>query len=79
MNNGEGDRVRIGDALELLKFLAKIKDNALEKYGGETSQSWQNALITQQSRTANRPAIGDVLEILKHLAGIKPNLIDNPL
>jgi endo-1,4-beta-xylanase len=77
VNNGTGERVTIGDALELLKFLAGIKGNALE--GGNTSQSWQNALIIQGSINNNRPGIGDVLEILKHLAGIKPNGIDNPL
>jgi alpha-tubulin suppressor-like RCC1 family protein len=77
VNGGTGQRVTINDALELLKFLAGISDNALK--GGNTSQSWKNSLITQQSINNNRPGISDVLEILKHLASIKPNLIDNPM
>jgi hypothetical protein len=78
-NNGTADRVTIGDVLELLKFLAKIKDNELDKNGGATSQSWQNSLLTQTSINNNRPGIGDALEILKHLAKITPNLVDNPI
>jgi hypothetical protein len=75
VNNGTSDRVRIGDVLEVLKFLAGIKPNAVEA----STTSWRNALITQQSLDNNRPRIGDVLEMLKHLANIKPNLIDNPI
>jgi hypothetical protein len=76
-NNGTGQRVGINDALELLKFLAGISDNALK--GGVSSASWQNALLTRQSINNNRPGISDVLEILKYLVKIRPNGIDNPI
>jgi hypothetical protein len=57
-----GDRIRINDALEMLKHLAGITQL--------TGNSFQAALVTQESRNLNRIRINDVLEVLKHLAGI---------
>jgi hypothetical protein len=57
-----GDRIRINDALEMLKHLAGI---VVLK-----GDSFQAALVTQESRNLNRIRINDVLEVLKHLAGI---------
>jgi hypothetical protein len=61
--------VTIEDALELLKFLARIKDNAIS-INGNGSREWHAALITPTSQKMNQPRINDALEILKHLAGI---------
>jgi hypothetical protein len=76
VNGGNGERITILDVLELLKFLAKIPDNALKD--GPGSPSWNNSLITIQSVNNDRPSINDALEILKFLAGISPNGIENP-
>jgi uncharacterized repeat protein (TIGR02543 family) len=64
-----GDRITIGDALEVLKFLAGIQDNVITN-GGENSIAWRAALITEDSQRLGRPRINDVLEILKWLAKI---------
>ncbi|MCL2037235.1 MAG: leucine-rich repeat protein [Oscillospiraceae bacterium] len=63
-----GNKVTIGDALEILKYLAKMtsKINSCEN-------SFNAALIISKEK----PAIGDVLEILKKLAGML-NRIDIP-
>jgi uncharacterized repeat protein (TIGR02543 family) len=75
--NGDGD-ITILDALEVLKFLAGIKNNAISDDGGEGSDAWNAAIIHPPlSEGQRRPAIGDVLEILKKLAKLS-NKIDNP-
>jgi hypothetical protein len=75
--NGD-EAITILDVLELLKFLAKISDNAIDKAGGEGSPAWNAAIINPPlSQGQRRPTIGDALEILKKLAKI-PNKIDNP-
>jgi len=59
------DKAGIGDALEVLKFLAGmtsvIKPN---------TPAMQAALITPASIKAGKPGIADALEILKYLAGM---------
>jgi len=62
---GDDRNVVIGDALEILKYLAKM-DSALS--GGSGSRAWNAALILPNSRANDKPAIGDALEILKKLA-----------
>ena len=57
--------VTMTDALEILKYLAKMH-SALDD--GIGSSAWNAALITVKSRNDNKPAIADALEILKKLA-----------
>jgi hypothetical protein len=66
--------VTIGDALEILKFLAGLP-NAVRNTSGSFNQ---NALAAARITTpgTGNPTIGDALEILKKLAGLN-NLIDN--
>jgi endoglucanase len=59
--NGE---VAIADVLEILKYLAGMKNTTI---GDPQSQSYKNACVTGDTK----PVIGDVLEILKFLAGMK--------
>jgi hypothetical protein len=66
--DGDGE-VTISDALEILKYLAKM-DSTLK--GNPEALSAGNT-----SNDGNLPTISDVLEILKKLAKM-PNLIDNP-
>ena len=66
---GSGDidgngTVAIADALEILKYLAKMNSMVSES----NQAAFQAALITPASQAAGKPAIADVLEILKHLA-----------
>jgi hypothetical protein len=56
--------VTIGDALEVLRFLAGMQ-NAIST-GGRGSQAWRAATVTG----GLEPAISDALEILKYLAGM---------
>jgi hypothetical protein len=78
-------RIEIGDVLEVLKLLARIKNNVLEQGftrgghvepGGPGSRPWVAAQIlpTSQATPETRPTIGDVLEMLKVLARIPTNL-----
>ena len=69
--NGDGV-VSISDALEVLKYLAKLPDNAITK-GGKDSLAWNAAVI----KGGDAPSINDALEILKKLAKLE-NEIDNP-
>jgi len=62
----DNDRVTIGDAMEILKYLARM-DNVISK-NGVGSREWNSALITPTSQKANKPAIGDAMEVLKKLA-----------
>ena len=55
----------MGDALEILKYLAKM-ESVLS--GGNGTRAWSAALITPASKIAGRPAVADALEILKRLA-----------
>jgi hypothetical protein len=57
-------RITINDALEILKYLAK-----LESIVNEEPQSFLNASIVGDS-----PTINDALEILKHLAKLDSRL-----
>ena len=61
---------KIGDALEILKFLAGM-DGAIKK-GGPDSTAWKASLITSASQRtpAKGPSINDALEILKYLANM---------
>jgi hypothetical protein len=54
--------VNIGDVLEILKYLAGMKNTTIDPFN-ETS--WNAACIT-----GTQPVIADVLEILKFLAGM---------
>lgn len=58
----------IGDAMEILKYLAKMP-SVLDT--GVGSRTWNAALITNASKSNNKPAIGDAMEILKKLAKMK--------
>ena len=62
------ERVTIGDALEILKYLAGMNSVVVPD-----TPSWNAARITG----GEKPTIGDALEILKKLAGMS-NLIDSP-
>ena len=64
-----GSNIEIGDALEILKYLANMKSLIVPN-----SNAWKAALITPASKKAGKPAIGDALEIFKYLANMK-NLI----
>gem|GEM_PF-2789645 len=61
------DTIGIGDALEILKYLAGMTSVVNQN----NSDSWSAARITG----GDKPVIGDVLEILKKLAGMK-SLLD---
>ena len=61
------DKVVIGDALEILKYIARMKSVVIET----DLRAWNASLITPASKAAGKPAIGDALEILKHIAGMK--------
>ncbi|MCL1866505.1 MAG: DUF5050 domain-containing protein, partial [Oscillospiraceae bacterium] len=68
----DGDGVvTVSDALEILKYLAKLPDNVITK-GGKGSPAWNSAII----KGGDAPSIGDALEILKKLAKLD-NSIDN--
>jgi hypothetical protein len=69
---GTGD-VTINDALEILKFLAKLPNEIT--VAGRGSPAWEAATITGGSAD---PTISDALEVLKKLAKL-PNLIDSPV
>ena len=62
--------IGIGDALEILKFLAGLPNEITSN--GRDSRQWKSACITG----GDKPVIGDALEILKYLANID-NAIDN--
>ncbi|MCL1866494.1 MAG: leucine-rich repeat domain-containing protein [Oscillospiraceae bacterium] len=64
-----GDKVGINDALEILRYLAKL-DSAIEV----GNDAWYESLITGGSK----PSINDALEILKYLAKL-PGLISERL
>jgi len=66
---GNSRKVAIGDALEVLKFLAGMKGPI--KDGGKNSRAYQASLITPACKKAGKPTIGAALEILKKLAGMK--------
>ncbi|MCL2036679.1 MAG: hypothetical protein FWG83_04745 [Oscillospiraceae bacterium] len=70
--NGDGT-VTIADALEILKYLAKMNSTITPK----DSSNWNNAIITLASYDKGEPGIADVLEILKKLAKMT-NEIDTP-
>jgi len=59
--------VGIGDALEVLKYLANMKSEISKS----NARAWNAAIITPASKKAGKPGIGDALEILKALAGMK--------
>jgi len=66
------DAIDIGDALEILKYLAKM-DNVMtgpNKEGIKCQNAFNASLITWVSKRLNAPRIADVLEILKKLAGM---------
>jgi len=63
---GDNRNVTIGDALEILKYLAGMQSSV----NPANPTAWNAALITSASRSANRPSIADALEILKKLAGM---------
>jgi len=65
---GDNRRPAIGDALEILKYLAGM-DNVISK-GGKGSREWRAAMITPKSQSANKPSIMDALEIFKHVGGM---------
>ncbi|MCL1865894.1 MAG: DUF5050 domain-containing protein [Oscillospiraceae bacterium] len=67
--NGDGV-VTIADALEILKYLAKLPENAITK-GGKDSDAWNAATING----GDAPSINDALEVLKKLAKLD-NKID---
>jgi hypothetical protein len=58
------ERITINDALEILKYLAKL-DSVLNN----DPVAMRNALILNPE--ASSPSIGDALEILKHLAKLE--------
>jgi hypothetical protein len=60
------DEIGIGDALEILKFLAGMTSVITNP----DSNAWNAALITSGSRDAAVPRIQDALEILKRIAGM---------
>jgi hypothetical protein len=60
-----GTNITINDALEILKYLAKL-DSKIE----QGNEAWFAALITE----SERPTINDALEILKHLAKLPSKL-----
>jgi len=62
----------MGDALEILKYLAKM-ESVLD--AGPGSREWNASLILPNSKTNDKPVMGDVLEILKKLAKMD-NIID---
>jgi hypothetical protein len=64
--NGNGE-IDIGDALELLKYLAGL-DSVIprEIITWEDERTWNAARV----RNMPEPEIEDALEILKHLAGL---------
>ena len=64
-----GDKTTINDALEILRYLAKL-DSAIEV----GNDAWYESLITGGSK----PSINDALEILKYLAKL-PGLISERL
>jgi len=64
--------VGIGDALEILKFLAGLPSMVDEK---DNLIGYKAAILTEPSRLAQKPSIHDALEILKYLAGL-PNRVD---
>jgi len=66
------DAIDIGDALEILKYLAKM-DNVMtgpNKEGIKCVNAFNASLIISD----NIPTIGDVLEILKYLAKMNNEL-----
>jgi len=65
MTSHEGNRVVMGDALEILKYLAKMDS---ELRGGSGTRAWNASLILPNSKINDKPVMGDVLEILKKLA-----------
>jgi hypothetical protein len=76
-----GATIEIGDALEILKFLAGI-DNVIALPDGTPNpasggRAFRAAIIAENREPAdlNTPTIMDALEVLKFLAGI-PNDID---
>jgi hypothetical protein len=83
-------RIEIGDVLEVLKLLARIKNNVLEQGftrgghvepGGPGSRPWVAAQIlpTSKATPETRPTIGDVLEMLKVLARIPTSNLGQPV
>jgi hypothetical protein len=66
----DSGKTTIGDALEVLKFLAGLPNVITSN--GRDSRQWKAACITG----GDKPVIGDALEILKKLAGL-PSLVTN--
>jgi hypothetical protein len=64
----DSGKTSIGDALEILKYLAGMPNEITKN--GRDSRQWKAACITGGSA----PVIGDALEILKKLAGL-PSLV----
>jgi hypothetical protein len=62
---GDNRPVQIGDALEILKFLAGMGGSITPN-----SRAWNAALITPASQSTGIPGVTDALEILKFLAGM---------
>ena len=60
----DNDRVTIGDAMEVFKYLARMSSLVNEK----NEREWNAALITLASQRANKPGVSDAMEILKYLA-----------
>jgi hypothetical protein len=65
--NGDG-RVTIADALEILKFLAKLDSNVTDN-----SFSLRSSLISEPFRSS--PTITDALEVLRYLAKLNSLII----
>jgi len=64
---GDNRNVSVGDALEILKYLARMNSVIVET----NERAWNAALILPTSQKNNKPAVGDALEILKKLARMK--------
>ena len=60
-----GDEISIGDALEILKYLAGL-DNVIDDDDNALA-----AAIIVDAGESTAPTIGDALEILKYLAGLE--------
>jgi len=58
----DGSQIGIGDAFEILKYLAGMKSRL-----NDSPEAFEAALITGEGE----PVIDDVLEILKYLSGIR--------
>jgi hypothetical protein len=62
-------KVKINDALEILKYLAGMRNKI--KDSGKDSSALSAACITPASQKSGKPGIADALEIFKFLAGMK--------